>query len=183
MVSVKTVIKQGNLTLSSFHYKILIFITHSFFRFSYYLLSSVHLLRHYYVLDTLLVLKKKALFHVYHCPGSQVLPLKTNKFNKRRNIIRITQLEGEMVQFKPSSFGQKSLEMCSINVEVKIKCRGYYSSSLYFFFNFCLYMIVTQRQRERQRHRQREKQAPCTGSPTWIQSWVSRIAPWAKGRR
>ena len=33
------------------------------------------------------------------------------------------------------------------------------------FFNFYLFMIVTQR--ERQRHRQREKQAPCTGSPTW----------------
>ena len=44
-------------------------------------------------------------------------------------------------------------------------------------------MIVTQRQRERQRHRQREKRAPCTGSPTWDSILVSRIAPWAKGRR
>ena len=35
------------------------------------------------------------------------------------------------------------------------------------FFNFYLFMIVTERERERQRHRQREKQAPCTGSPTW----------------
>ena len=42
-------------------------------------------------------------------------------------------------------------------------------------------MIVTQR--ERQRHRQREKQAPCTGARRGIQSPVSRIAPWAKGRR
>ena len=30
-----------------------------------------------------------------------------------------------------------------------------------FFFNFYLFMIVTERERERQRHRQREKQAPC----------------------
>ena len=46
-------------------------------------------------------------------------------------------------------------------------------------------MIVTEREREReaQRHRQREKQAPCTGSPSGIRSRVSRIAPWAKGRR
>ena len=44
-------------------------------------------------------------------------------------------------------------------------------------------MIVTQREKERQRHRQREKQAPCTGSPTWDSIPVSRIAPWAKGRR
>ena len=29
-------------------------------------------------------------------------------------------------------------------------------------------MIVTERERERQRQRQREKQAPCTGSPTWV---------------
>ena len=28
-------------------------------------------------------------------------------------------------------------------------------------------MIVTERERE-ERHRQREKQAPCTGSPTWV---------------
>ena len=40
-----------------------------------------------------------------------------------------------------------------------------------------------ERERERQRHRQREKQAPCTGSPSGIRSRVSRIAPWAKGRR
>ena len=32
---------------------------------------------------------------------------------------------------------------------------------LNFFFNFYLFMIVTERERERQRHRQREKQAPC----------------------
>ena len=51
-------------------------------------------------------------------------------------------------------------------------------------------MIVTHRERERegQRHRQREKQAPCTGEPDvgarrGIRSWVSRIAPWTKGRR
>ena len=44
-------------------------------------------------------------------------------------------------------------------------------------------MIVTQRERERQRHRQREKQAPCTRSPTWDSIPVSRIVPWAKGRR
>ena len=48
-------------------------------------------------------------------------------------------------------------------------------------------MIVThthrERERERQRHRQREKQAPCTGTPKGIRSRVSRIAPWAKGRR
>ena len=46
-----------------------------------------------------------------------------------------------------------------------------------------LFMIVTQRETERQRHRQREKQAPCTGSPTWDSIPVSRIVPWAKGRR
>ena len=46
-------------------------------------------------------------------------------------------------------------------------------------------MVVTQRERERerQRHRQREKQAPRTGSRRGIRSQVSRIAPWAKGRR
>ena len=31
----------------------------------------------------------------------------------------------------------------------------------FFFLNFYLFMIVSQRERERQRHRQREKQAPC----------------------
>ena len=36
-----------------------------------------------------------------------------------------------------------------------------------FFFNFYLFMIVTQRERGGQRHRQREKQAPCTKSPMW----------------
>ena len=46
-------------------------------------------------------------------------------------------------------------------------------------------MIVTERERERerQRHRQREKQTPSTGSPMWDSILVSRIAPWAKGRR
>ena len=53
------------------------------------------------------------------------------------------------------------------------------------FFYFYLLMIVTERERERerQRHRQREKQAPCTGSLMWDSIRVSRIAPWAKGRR
>ena len=44
-------------------------------------------------------------------------------------------------------------------------------------------MIVTERERKMQRHRQREKQAPCTGARHGIRSRVSRIAPWAKGRR
>ena len=34
-----------------------------------------------------------------------------------------------------------------------------------FFFNFYLFMIVTER--DWPRHRQREEQAPCTGSSTW----------------
>ena len=42
----------------------------------------------------------------------------------------------------------------------------------------------TQRQRDResQRHRQREKQAPCRESDVGLDP-VSRITPWAKGRR
>ena len=52
------------------------------------------------------------------------------------------------------------------------------------FFKF-LFICDSHRERERmrQRHRQREKQAPCTGTPTWDLSQVSRIVPWAKGRR
>ena len=49
------------------------------------------------------------------------------------------------------------------------------------FFFFLIYDSHTER--ERQRHRQRKKQVPCTGSRRGIRSWVSRIAPWAKGRR
>ena len=39
------------------------------------------------------------------------------------------------------------------------------------------------RKRERQRHRQREKQLHAPGAWRGIRSRVSRIAPWAKGRR
>ena len=48
-------------------------------------------------------------------------------------------------------------------------CSDFWPPVFFFniFFNFYLFMIVTQRERERQKHRQREKQAPCTGSPTW----------------
>ena len=44
-------------------------------------------------------------------------------------------------------------------------------------------MIVTQRERERQRHRQRESRLHAPGARRGIRSRVSRIAPWAKGRR
>ena len=51
------------------------------------------------------------------------------------------------------------------------------------FLNFYLFMIVTHRERERQRHRQREKRLHAPGARRGIRSRVSRIAPWAKGRR
>ena len=84
---------------------------------------------------------------------------------------------GEDTEEKQSS---QTHQVCHSHVD---NHNGNYSS--FFFFNFYLFMIVThrERERERQRHRQKEKQAPCTGSPTWDSIRVSRIAPWAKGRR
>ena len=53
-----------------------------------------------------------------------------------------------------------------------------------FFFNFYLFMIVTERERERRRDTGRGRsRLHAPGARCGIRSWVSRIAPWAKGRR
>ena len=49
-------------------------------------------------------------------------------------------------------------------------------------------MIVTERERERERERGRDtgrgrSRLHAPGARRGIRSWVSRIAPWAKGRR
>ena len=57
-----------------------------------------------------------------------------------------------------------------------------FSRSFFFFFNFYLFMIVTERERGRDTGRGRSRlHAP--GARRGIRSRVSRIAPWAKGRR
>ena len=55
---------------------------------------------------------------------------------------------------------------------------------LFFFFNFYLFMIVTERERQRGRDTGRGRsRTHAPGARRGIQSRVSRIAPWAKGRR
>ena len=55
-------------------------------------------------------------------------------------------------------------------------------NDFFFFFNFYLFMIVTQRERGRDTGRGRSRlHAP--GARRGTRSRVSRIAPWAKGRR
>ena len=45
-------------------------------------------------------------------------------------------------------------------------------------------MIVTEREREREAETQTEGEAgSMQGARRGIRSWISRIAPWAKGRR
>ena len=56
------------------------------------------------------------------------------------------------------------------------------------FFYFYLFMIVTERERERERERGRDigrgrSRLHTPGAQCGIRSRVSRIAPWAKGRR
>ena len=53
-------------------------------------------------------------------------------------------------------------------------------SFLFFFLRFYLFI---HRHREGQRHRQREKAGSMQGARCGIRSRVSRIVPWAKGRR
>ena len=51
------------------------------------------------------------------------------------------------------------------------------------FLNFYLFMIVTQRERETGRDTGRGRnRLHAPGAWRGIRSWVSRIAPWAKGR-
>ena len=57
------------------------------------------------------------------------------------------------------------------------------SSSFFFFFNFYLFMIVTQREREAETQAEGEAGSMQPGARRGIRSWVSRIVPWAKGRR
>ena len=53
-----------------------------------------------------------------------------------------------------------------------------------FFFNFYLFMIVTERERERGRDTGRGRsRLHAPGARRGVRSRVSRIAPWAKGRR
>ena len=53
-----------------------------------------------------------------------------------------------------------------------------------FFFIVYLFMIVTQRERERARDTGRGRsRLHAPGARRELRSWVSRIAPWAKGRR
>ena len=55
---------------------------------------------------------------------------------------------------------------------------------LFFFFNFYLFMIVTEREIERGRDKGRGRsRLHAQGARCGIRSLVSRIAPWAKGRR
>ena len=55
---------------------------------------------------------------------------------------------------------------------------------IFFFFNFYLFMIVTERERERGRDTGRGRsRLHAPGARCGIRSRVSRIAPWAKGRR
>ena len=51
-----------------------------------------------------------------------------------------------------------------------------------FFFNFYLFMIVTQREREAETQAEGEA-GSLQGARCGIRSRISRIAPWAKGRR
>ena len=56
----------------------------------------------------------------------------------------------------------------------------------FFFFNFYLFMIVTERERERERRRDTGRgrsRLHASGARRGIRSQVSRIVPWAKGRR
>ena len=53
---------------------------------------------------------------------------------------------------------------------------------LIIFFNFYLFMIVTERERGRDTGRGRSR-LHALGARRGIRSRVSRIAPWAKGRR
>ena len=53
-----------------------------------------------------------------------------------------------------------------------------------FFFNFYLFMIVTERERERRRDTGRGRsRLHAPGARCGIRSRVSRMVPWAKGRR
>ena len=64
-----------------------------------------------------------------------------------------------------------------------IKLYSLYPLGLFFFFNFYLFMIVTQRVRERGRDTGRGRsRLHAPGARCGIRSWVSRIAPCAKGR-
>ncbi|CAD7687697.1 unnamed protein product [Nyctereutes procyonoides] len=59
-----------------------------------------------------------------------------------------------------------------------------YISFLFFFFFFYLFMIVTERERERGRDIGRGRsRLHALGARRGIRSRVSRITPWAKGRR
>ena len=65
----------------------------------------------------------------------------------------------------------------------------YNKDAVFFFLILFIYSQETQierereRERERQRHRQREKQAPCREPDVGLDPGVSRITPWAEGRR
>lgn len=65
--------------------------------------------------------KKELYFMLTTALGHRSYPQQQRNSNKIGNVFRVTQLEGQMVQFKPSSFDYKFSGMCSINVEVKIK--------------------------------------------------------------
>ena len=59
-----------------------------------------------------------------------------------------------------------------------------FKKSFLFFFNFYLFMIVTEREIERGRDIGRGRsRVHAQGARCGILSRVSRIAPWAKGRR
>ena len=69
-------------------------------------------------------------------------------------------------------------------VSVWMRCIVSFSSLISFFFNFYLFMIVTERERERGRDIGRGRsRLHAPGARCGIRSRVSRIVPWAKGRR
>ena len=70
------------------------------------------------------------------------------------------------------------------NMKTPNSCQERGLDTKLFFFNFYLFMIVTERERERGRDTGRGRSRPhAPGARRGIRSRVSRIAPWAKGRR
>ena len=73
-----------------------------------------------------------------------------------------------------------------LSVHIYLSAVSLILATIFFFFNFYLFMIVTERERERERGRDTGRgrsRLHAPGARRGIRSRVSRITPWAKGRR